>query len=146
MTAQSPRHSVSVAAAVVNGEGKVLAIKRRDNGKWEPPGGVLEPDEPILDGLAREVEEETGLKLEPGTLSGVYKNVARGIVALVFRCTPGPDEMPGATDESCEVRWFTAHEISEHMDEAYAVRLLDALGGGPPKVRTHDGVYLLSDD
>lgn len=38
----SPRHSVSVAAAVVNAEGKILAIRRRDTGKWEPPGGILE--------------------------------------------------------------------------------------------------------
>lgn len=70
-----PRHSVSVAAAVVNAEGKVLAVKRRDNGQWEPPGGVLELAESILDGLVREIEEETGLSVKPGRLSGIYKNV-----------------------------------------------------------------------
>jgi 8-oxo-dGTP diphosphatase len=29
---------------------------------------------------------ETGLEVEPQALSGVYKNMRRGIVALVFRC------------------------------------------------------------
>jgi len=79
------RHSVSVAAVIVNAEGSVLLIQRRDNGKWEPPGGVLELDEQITAGLRREVREETGLDVEPERLTGVYKNMAQGIVALVFR-------------------------------------------------------------
>ena len=48
----TPRHSVSVAAAIFDDSGEnVLLIKRRDNGRWEPPGGVLELDETIEDGL-----------------------------------------------------------------------------------------------
>ena len=38
----APLHSVSVAAAVIDDHGRALAIRRRDNGHWEPPGGVLE--------------------------------------------------------------------------------------------------------
>src|ERR1035441_848949 len=41
----SPRHSVSVAAVVVDDHDRALLIRRRDNGHWEPPGGVLELDE-----------------------------------------------------------------------------------------------------
>src|SRR5262249_55831694 len=51
----------------------------------EPPGGVLELDETIEDGLRREAREETGLEVEPIALTGVYKNMTRGIVAPVFR-------------------------------------------------------------
>jgi 8-oxo-dGTP diphosphatase len=47
---------------------------------------VLELDESIEAGLQREVREETGLTIEPIALTGVYKNMARGIVALGFRC------------------------------------------------------------
>lgn len=54
-------HSVSVAGVVVDGDGKVLVIRRRDNGRWEPPGGVLEIGETFEDGVRREVHEETGL-------------------------------------------------------------------------------------
>ena len=45
----------------------------RDNHHWEPPGGVLELAGSIEDGLRREVREETGVDIEPDTLSGVYK-------------------------------------------------------------------------
>ncbi len=142
MNPLSPRHSVSVAAAITNDEGKVLAIRRRDNDQWEPPGGVLELDESIHQGLVREVLEETGLTVEPGPLTGVYKNMERGIVALVFRCSV----VAGAAStslEAADVRWFTPDEIAEHMDEAYAVRLLDAIAEGPSAIRSHDGVMVL---
>jgi len=42
----TPEHSVSVAGVVVDDQDRVLVIRRRDNGHWEPPGGVLELDEP----------------------------------------------------------------------------------------------------
>ena len=91
----TPRHSVSVAAAIFDDSGEnVLLIKRRDNGRWEPPGGVLELDETIEDGLRREVREETGAEIEVGPLTGVYKNMQRGIVALVFRCDCLSEPLP----------------------------------------------------
>ncbi len=144
MEPQSPRHSVSVAAAIVDDDERVMAIRRRDNGQWEPPGGVLELDESIHDGLAREVQEETGLTIQPGPLTGVYKNMTRGIVALVFRCSV-VEGSPSASAEAVEVRWLSAGEIREHMDEAYAVRMLDALVDGPATIRSHDGVAVLTD-
>ncbi|CAN5671800.1 NUDIX domain-containing protein [soil metagenome] len=143
MSVETPRHSVSVAAAVVDDDGRVLAIRRADNGHWEPPGGVLELSETIHDGLVREVHEETGLLIEPGPLTGVYKNMRRGIVALVFRCT-AVNGNPDVTPEAREIRWLGAEDIVTHMDEAYAVRLLDALSPDGPRIRSHDGVALLN--
>lgn len=138
----SPRHSVSVAAAVVDHAGRVLVTRRADNGQWEPPGGVLELDEDVESGLVREVLEETGLNVVPERLTGVYKNMRRGIVALVFRCRV-LDGSAGTSDEVRDVRWAGPAELAHLMDEAYAVRLLDALTDGPPAVRAHDGVALL---
>ena len=86
LATQQPRHSVSVAGVITDDHGRALLIQRRDNGKWEPPGGVLELGESIEDGLRRETREETGLDVEPIALTGAYKNMARGIIALVFRC------------------------------------------------------------
>jgi 8-oxo-dGTP diphosphatase len=40
----TPKHSVSVAGVVIDEDERVLLIQRRDNGHWEPPGGVLELD------------------------------------------------------------------------------------------------------
>ena len=62
----TPRHSVSVAAVVLDDAGRALVIQRRDNGAWQLPGGVLELDEPIEAGVRREVLEETGLEVEAG--------------------------------------------------------------------------------
>src|SRR3954453_21616865 len=138
------KHSVSVAAAIIDDEGRFLAIRRADNGAWEPPGGVLELDESIEAGLIREVEEETGLQVEPTVLTGVYKNVSRGIVALVFRCRVigGP---PRATPETLDMQWLMREQLDDHMAEAYRVRLTDAVDTDRASVRTHDGVRILVD-
>jgi 8-oxo-dGTP diphosphatase len=136
-----PKHSVSVAAAIVDDQGRFLVIRRADNRNWEPPGGVLELDESIEEGLIREVAEETGLAIEPVALTGVYKNMRRGIVALVFRCTIIGDTVR-PSDEVEEVRWLTPHELA-CLSEAYRVRLLDAADAGSTRVRAHDGSQLL---
>ena len=82
----------------------VLLIKRRNNGHWEPPGGVLELGETIEAGLRREVEEEAGVKIDIGPLTGVYQNVPGGIVALVFRCTT-TDVPVESSAEAFTVAW-----------------------------------------
>lgn len=135
---EPPRHSVSVAAVIVNDAGQVLAVQRRDNGHWEPPGGVLELDEGIEDGLRREVREETGLDVTVEALTGVYKNLPRGIVALVFRCRLVGGRLITSA-ETAQLRWLAPDDVRDVMDEAYAVRILDAFGTGLPRIRTHDG-------
>ncbi|WP_084963722.1 NUDIX hydrolase [Thermoactinospora rubra] len=137
-------HSVSVAGVIIDDQGRALLTQRRDNGHWEAPGGILELDEDITTGLLREVEEETGLKVEPVALTGVYKNMARGIVALVFRCKIVGGRL-AETDEARAFRWVTADEVRELASEAFAVRVLDAMRSDQaPAVRHHDGVRLLS--
>lgn len=138
-------HSVSVAGVVVREDGRVLAIRRADNGAWEAPGGVLELDERPEDGACREVLEETGIEVAPVRLTGVYKNMARGVVALVFLCRPAGG-VERTSDESTAVRWLTREEVQTLMTEAYAVRVLDALDGGTTQVRAHDGLRLLAAD
>jgi 8-oxo-dGTP diphosphatase len=92
--------------------------------------------------LVREVLGETGLTVEPEALTGVYKNMRRGIVALVFRCRV-VDGQVGVSTETVKVAWLRAEEVTRRMDEAYAMRLLDALRPGPPAVRPHNGLVLL---
>jgi len=61
-------NAMTVAGAVIERDGGLLLVKnRRRNGAhdWSTPGGVVDPtDASILDGLAREVEEETGLVVQ----------------------------------------------------------------------------------
>ncbi|WP_432000288.1 hypothetical protein [Streptomyces sioyaensis] len=42
------------------------------------------------------------------------------------------------------MRWFTREEVANHILEAYAVRVLDALDACAPQVRIHDGHQLLT--
>jgi 8-oxo-dGTP diphosphatase len=136
------RHSVSVAAVIVDDDGRALLVRRRDNGHWEPPGGVLELDEDIAAGLRREVAEETGLSVEPTALTGVYKNMKRGVVALVFRCRATGGVL-ATSGETADLRWTRRDEVAELADPAYAVRVLDALDlAASPAIRAHDGVHL----
>ena len=139
----TPLHSVSVAGVVVREDGRVLAIRRADNGTWEPPGGVLELGETVEDGVRREVFEETGIRVNVDRLTGVYKNMNRGVVALVFRCHPegGSEQL---SDESTAVDWLTPDEVRAHMGEVYAVRITDALQDELPHIRSHDGRVLMS--
>ena len=138
-----PRHSVSVTAIVTREDGRVLVIKRDDDGRWVPPGGVLELAETPPEGCAREVLEETGYRVEVGELTGVYKNMELGVLSLAFRC-----ELVGGkartSEESEAVCWRTPEEVEQDVPEARAVRVFDALHAahGVP-VRAHDGSRLI---
>jgi 8-oxo-dGTP diphosphatase len=140
---ESARHSVSVAAVIVDESGHILAVRRHDNGHWEPPGGVLELNESIDDGLIREVHEETGLDITIEALTGAYKNLALGIVALVFRCRPAGGQ-PSTSAETAQLAWLTPDQVRDAMDEAYAVRVLDAIDPGPPRIRAHNGTTIIT--
>ena len=135
-------HSVSVAGVVVDDAGRVLVIQRRDNGRWEAPGGILERDETFEEGVAREIAEETGVTVEVERLTGVYKNMTRGIVALVYRCRP-TNGQAAPTVESVAVQWVEPAQVPELMTPAYAIRVLDALAAQPAS-RAHDGRSLLA--
>jgi ADP-ribose pyrophosphatase YjhB (NUDIX family) len=142
MDSHSSRHSVSVAGIVVDDHGRALLIRRQDNRRWEPPGGVLELGEAIHDGLRREVREETGLDIEPIALTGVYKNMIRAVIALVFRCKVTGGAL-AINYKASDFRWATESEIPRLMTEAYAIPVLDALHDTAAAVRLHDGVHLL---
>jgi 8-oxo-dGTP diphosphatase len=136
------QHSVSVAGVVTDDQGRALLIRRRDTAHWEPPGGVLELDEGIETGVCREVREETGLTIQPVALTGVYKNMTRGIIALVFRCENLGGHLT-LNDEVSDFHWATPAEVKDMADEAFSVRVLDALSDSPyPAIRQHDGIHV----
>ncbi|MGY0068596.1 NUDIX hydrolase [Streptomyces sp. QTS137] len=134
-------------------QGRHSRIQKTPGGSWFTETGTapvqeahrgsgLELDETPEAGAVREILEKTGIHVEVDELTGVYKNTTRGIVVLVFRCKPsGGTER--TSDESAAVSWLTPDEVSERMAEVYAIRLLDALDGNGPHVRSHDVKQLL---
>ena len=71
------RHSVSVVGIVVREDGRILVIRRTDNGTYQTPGGILEHTERIEDAVAREVFEETGYEVRTLHKSQVRPQAAR---------------------------------------------------------------------
>ena len=139
-----PLHSVSVAGITFDDVGRVLLIRRRDNNQWQAPGGVLELGETFEEGVAREVFEESGVHVEVGRLTGVYKNLNAGVVALVYRCRPVNGE-PTASEEAVDVQWVHLSEALELMTPAFSIRVADAAetAGRPAASRAHDGINIV---
>lgn len=57
-------HAWTVAGGLIEADGRLLLVqnRRRDGSlDWTTPGGVVDPGETLIDGLTREVAEETGL-------------------------------------------------------------------------------------
>lgn len=141
--ASLPRHLVSATGIVFDAGGRVLAIRRDDDGSWVPPGGMVELDEAPADAVAREVAEETGVRVAAVELTGVYKHITAGSVALGFRCRVlDATSQAERTAEAREVGWLTLDQVLARMTTAIAARVLDACHPGPC-VRTHDGTHLL---
>jgi ADP-ribose pyrophosphatase YjhB (NUDIX family) len=139
-------HSVSVTGIVIRpDDGRVLVIKRADDGRWVPPGGVLELAETPEQCVAREVHEETGVEVEPLRLTGVYKNMKLGVVSLAILCEPVGGRLR-TSEEAPEVVWLTPDEAVATAPEARAVRITDALAEGGPFIRVHDGTHLLPEN
>lgn len=66
-----------VTAIVRNERGQVLFQRRQDFGDawWGLPGGVIEPGESPAACVRREVLEETGLRVRPLRLTGLYSSL-----------------------------------------------------------------------
>jgi ADP-ribose pyrophosphatase YjhB (NUDIX family) len=136
-------HSVSITGVVIRPEdGRVLVIKRADDGRWVPPGGVLELAETPEQCVTREVREETGMEVRPLRLTGVYKNMKLGVVSLAVLCTPVGGHLR-TSEEAPEVVWLTPDQPVAAAPEARAIRITDALAEGGPFIRIHDGTHLL---
>ena len=75
MSAVRPVHG---AAVIIAHRGEVLAIsKGTDLAHWELPGGRLEPGESFEQAAARELAEETGVRLDWQTLRPVMRGPTR---------------------------------------------------------------------
>ena len=111
-----PTHIVSAGAVVLNEQGEVLLVKDDRKGSWTFPGGIIEEGEGVLDGVKREVLEETGITVEVGELFCVTSNTCKHpgyngvkvvptkvMLDFVCRATGGT---PRPSDENTQTAWF----------------------------------------
>jgi 8-oxo-dGTP pyrophosphatase MutT (NUDIX family) len=122
----------AASAVVVDQHGRILLHRRVDNELWSIPGGGMEVGESIAETIVREVEEETGLKVEPERVVGIYTN-PRHVVAypdgevrqqfsICFACRIVGGQLLDHADESLEVGFYRPDEI-EAMPMHPSIRL-----------------------
>ncbi|HJU35945.1 MAG TPA: NUDIX domain-containing protein [Gaiellaceae bacterium] len=122
---------VPSAAALIRDDGGRVLLVRHVEGRWQMPGGAVDPDESPADAMRRECLEEASIEVEPRRIRGVFggpdyrRRYANGdevgIVSTVYEAeivsgTPRPGD-----DETQEVGWFAPHEL-EGVDLSMASR------------------------
>jgi 8-oxo-dGTP diphosphatase len=124
-----------VGAAIVRGD-RVLAARRtappEAAGRWEFPGGKVEPAESPEQALVREIREELGCAVEvTGWLPGEVPIGERHVLTVALAVLTG-DGDPDAREHD-ELRWLTAAELDDvdwlEPDRPFLPHLRSVLGG-----------------
>jgi 8-oxo-dGTP diphosphatase len=110
-----PKSPRVIVAAVIIAERKVLACERSAPpevaGRWEFPGGKVEPGETDAQALVRECAEELGVRVTVGARVGPDVPLAHGRAVLrVFAVTLLHGDQPQALEHS-SMRWLGLDDL-----------------------------------
>lgn len=117
---------VGIGAVIVDLRGRVLLVKRGTEpmkGHWSLPGGLLELGETLVEGIKREVSEETGLFIEPEAIVEVVDRIYRNsdgkqsqvqyhYVIVDYWCRVIDGDLKPSSDAS-EVAWVSRAEWTD---------------------------------
>jgi len=114
---------IGVGGLVVDKD-RLLLIKRAfepSSGLWSIPGGMLEVGEELEEAVAREIEEETGIKVEVKELLGVFNFVIRDkngrvkyhYVLIDFLAKPVGGKLRPSR-ETLDVRWISLKDVEKY--------------------------------
>jgi 8-oxo-dGTP pyrophosphatase MutT (NUDIX family) len=129
-----PSPLVGGDAAVIDSTGRILLIQRADNRKWAMPGGLLEVGETPVEGVLREVVEETGFQCQAISLIGVFDSRYCGttyplhLYHFTFLCEPLDEKskVPLHQQESLDVSWFHEDSLPGDIDPGHISRIPEA--------------------
>lgn len=121
-----PERPIVGVGGVVISQGRVLLVRRGApplQGEWSIPGGMLETGETIMEGVRRELAEETGVEVRVNGLIEVFERISLDeagkhkyhYVVLDYYCDAIRGE-PRAGSDAAEVAW-----VSEKDLDAYAL-------------------------
>lgn len=126
-----PTHIISAGGIVEDGNGNILLVKTRDGG-WVYPGGIVEVGENLIDGLVREIKEESGIDATVSHLISVVSNTGMhkfydGVtdvptkVMFDFVCNPVGGEL-AISEETTNSRWVPKENVLDFIT-APAIRI-----------------------
>jgi 8-oxo-dGTP diphosphatase len=127
------RPMVGVGGVVIS-NGRALLIRRRNpplEGQWSIPGGMLETGETLLEGVRRELLEETGIEVRVGELIEVFERInlddggkARyHFVVLDYVCEVVRGEARAGSDVT-DVAWAAPLELEKYSLTETATRVI----------------------
>ena len=110
--------------AVIVDDGKVVLIKRKYEplkGQWSLPGGMVEIGETLEAALAREMLEETGLRVDVGPVIEVFDRIMRDeehrvryhYVLVDYLCWPADGLLQAGSDVDMAI-WADPATLSEY--------------------------------
>jgi 8-oxo-dGTP diphosphatase len=123
-----------VTALIFDDQDRVLLHRAATDGKWYTIGGAVDPGEDPADAAVREVFEETGLRVRPVRIVGVYTDplveYPNGdrvcYVSTCFLCQIVGGKLEPQDDESLELRYFPPTELPE-LPASHRHRIVQAL-------------------
>jgi 8-oxo-dGTP pyrophosphatase MutT (NUDIX family) len=117
---------VAMKAVIVNPRGQILLLREArinadgtNKGGYDVPGGRLNIGEAFMDGLLREIDEETGLTVTVGQpfFVGEWRPVIRGkltqIIATFFVCHTDSDDVR-LSEEHDDFVWVEPSETQKY--------------------------------
>ena len=115
-----------VYAVILNEKKEVLLIHRPDHDIWEIPGGRWEDHETPWEAVVREVEEETGLKVEVEKITSLGSRPSRQDLVFTFLCRIVDGTMH-PTAEADQIRYFPFEAFPSNIAPSKVARVKDAL-------------------
>lgn len=124
---------VGVGGVIVS-HGRALLVKRGKpplEGQWSIPGGLLEIGETLMEGVRREMREETGMDVRPLDLIDVFERIELDgggkaryhYVVLDYLCEATGGEAR-AGDDVTHVAWTSAEELEQYSLSSTATRVI----------------------
>lgn len=118
-----------ILGGVLEQDGKYLLVqeaKESCRGKWNLPAGHLDAGETIIDGMKREVYEESGFTVEPTGICQIGNRAKpdRIFVSIIFTTKIESGEIKYDPKEILDVKWFSYEEIIAMKDQLRNVPLI----------------------
>ena len=113
---------IAIGGLIIHGN-EILLVKRRDEpdrNKWAIPGGKLELNETLEDGLKREMLEETGLTVEVDKLTGISEIITHNFhyVIMDYRCV-SVTGIESAGSDAVDLKYFDMNSLGSEVNDIY---------------------------